>query len=60
MNFGLIAFLLFLVAFIARAINSGLELGDYVLWMLLGLMATQLSPVAAIIPARRQPARNEP
>jgi hypothetical protein len=34
---GLIAFLLFVAAFIARAIANGLEAEDYVLWMLAGL-----------------------
>jgi uncharacterized membrane protein len=55
----LVAFILFVIAFIVRAINDGgLEAEDWVLWMLAGLaaLAFAFSPAVAYIQARRRPA----
>jgi hypothetical protein len=55
---GLIAFVLFVIAFIVRAVQSGLEAEDYVLWMLAGLAAMTFAPVVTLVRSR-QPARAE-
>jgi hypothetical protein len=56
MSTALVAFLLFVAAFIARAVTAGLELEDYVLWMLAGLACMNLAPVVVLVQGRRQPA----
>jgi len=53
---GIIAFLLFLIAFIVRGANAGFEFDDYVLWMLAGLAFLTITPVVALVQSRR-PAR---
>lgn len=55
MSTGLVAFLLFVVAFIVRGANAGFELEDYVLWMLAGLGAITFSPVLVLVQRQRKP-----
>ena len=52
---GIIAFLLFVVAFIVRAVHGGgLEAEDYVLWMLAGLAAMAFAPAYVFVQSRRE------
>ena len=52
-----IPFVLFVIAFIVRAIQSDLAAEDYVLWMLAGLAMMNLTPVVAVV--QRRPVRAE-
>ena len=52
---GIVAFLLFVFAFIARAVSSGMEAEDWVLWMLADLAAMTVAPLIAFVQTRRQP-----
>lgn len=53
----IVPFMLFVAAFTARAVAAGLEIEDYVLWMLAGLAALCFAPVLTFIDShRRHPA----
>jgi hypothetical protein len=48
-----LAFVLFIVAFIVRAIHNGLQVEGYVLWMVASLPAAYLAPVVGFVQTRR-------